>query len=83
MPDIKSVKPMKNYIVEVVLNNGSTILLNMANKLNTSRFCLLQDEELFNKVTTDGDVIHWTNLIEISADEVCDIAKSNLGRVKL
>lgn len=83
LPDIIAVRALQNYRVEVALSNGSTVLLNLESKIETSRFCPLKDEELFKKVTTDGEFIRWTDLIEISATEVCDIAKSNLGRLKL
>ena len=51
---IKSVMPRENYCLEVFLDNGSNIMLNMADRLKTLRFGMLEDKEFFRQVTTDG-----------------------------
>jgi len=67
---IKAVIPEENYSLEVMLDNGSSITLDMKSKLDTVRFRMLEDREFFKKVTTDGSLILWGDEIEISIKEV-------------
>lgn len=70
MVRIKAVIPEENYSLEVMLDNGSSITLDMKSKLDTVRFRMLEDREFFKKVTTDGSLILWGDEIEISIKEV-------------
>lgn len=72
---IKSVTAKEDYILEVILENGSSINLNMKNRLKTVRFGMLADKEFFNRATTDGICIRWDNKIEISLSEVFQMAQ--------
>ena len=75
MSRIKSVVPMEDYKLEVLLDNGSSITLNLASRLGTVRFGMLEDKAFFNSVTTDGSCIQWGNKIEISVSEVFQLAQ--------
>lgn len=75
MLQIKSVVPLEDYRLKVLLENGSSIILNLADKLNTVRFGLLEDKDFFRRVTTDGNYVRWDNKIEISATEVFQLAQ--------
>lgn len=75
MTQIKSVVPREDYRLEVLLENGSSIILNLADKLNTIRFGLLEDKAFFRQVTTDGTLVKWDNKIEISTSEVFQLAQ--------
>lgn len=75
MTQIKSVTPNDDYRLEVQLENGSSIILNMADRLNTVRFGLLEEKDFFQRATTDGTLIKWDNKIEISANEVFQLAQ--------
>ena len=75
MSEIKSVIPREDYRLEVLLENGSSIILNLANRLNTVRFGLLADTEYFQRVSTDGSFVRWDNQIEISASEIFQLAQ--------
>jgi predicted site-specific integrase-resolvase len=72
---IKSITAKENYILEVILENGSSINLNMKSRLKTLRFGMLTDEEFFKRATTDGTCINWDNKIEISLSEVFQMAQ--------
>lgn len=72
---IKSVVPKENYHLEVNLDNGSSIILNLENKLGTVRFGMLADNHFFHRATTDGVNIKWDNKIEISINEVFLLAQ--------
>ncbi len=75
MSRIKSVVPKEDYRLEVHLNNGSSVTLNLKSKLQTLRFGMLSDKEFFKTVTTDGIFIRWDNKIEISVSEVFQLAQ--------
>lgn len=75
MSQIKEVVPKDNYRLEVLLENGSSITLNMESRLGTIRFGFLADKAFFNRATTDGKYIRWDNKIEISVSEVFQLAQ--------
>lgn len=76
MSQIKSVTPRDDYKLEVFLENGSTIVLNLESRLKTVRFGMLTDKEFFRKAATDGSYIRWDDMIEISVNEVFLLAKN-------
>ena len=75
MSRIKSVVPMEDYKLEVLLDNGSSITLNLESRLHTVRFGMLADKQFFKTATTDGICIRWDNKIEISVNEVFQLAQ--------
>lgn len=75
MSKIKNVVPKEDYRLEVLLDNGSSITLNLSSRLETIRFGLLADKEFFHRVTTDGTCISWGSNIEISLSEVFQLAQ--------
>jgi hypothetical protein len=75
MARIKYVMPKDGYRLEVMLDNGSGVILNLESRLGTVRFGLLADREFFDRVTTDGNFIWWENKIEISVSEVFQLAQ--------
>ncbi len=72
---IKKVIPKEGYCLEVQLDNGSSVILNMEKRLGTVRFGVLSDMELFSRATTDGSYIRWDNMLEISINEVFQLAQ--------
>lgn len=75
MSKIKDVKAKDNCCLDVELDNGSSIMLNLESRLQTVRFGLLEDKEFFKTVTTDGNFIRWGDQIEISVNEVFLLAQ--------
>ena len=75
MTRIKEVHPKKDYQLEVLLDNGSAIVLDLEPKLKTLRFGLLRDTEFFQCAETDGSMIQWDGKVEISIGEVFQIIK--------
>ena len=67
---ISNVVVMDGYCVEVQLDNGSRVILNMKSRLETVRFGMLSDQEFFKTAATDGICIRWGSKIEISLNEV-------------
>lgn len=72
---IKKVIPKDGYMLEVLLDNGNSVILNMESRLETVRFGILSDKELFYRVITDGSYIRWDNMLEISINEVFQLAQ--------
>ena len=75
MRRIKAVVPKENYQLEVQLENGSSLILNLKSRLQTLRFEMLSDMVLFKKATTNGVCILWEDKIEISMSEVFQLAQ--------
>ena len=74
MARIISLQPLDNHCLEVALDNGSAITLNMGTRLQTIRFGPLADPVFFGQATTDGRYVRWGNQIEISVNELIQLA---------
>lgn len=74
MSRIKSVMPKEDYCLEVQLDNGSSIILNLESRLQTLRFSMLSDMAFFKTAATDGVCIRWDSKVEISLNEVFQLA---------
>jgi hypothetical protein len=72
---IVHVMPREDYCLEIVLDNGSSVNLSLKNRLDTIRFGLLADAELFKKATTNGVCISWEGKVEISLNEAFQLAQ--------
>ena len=75
MTMIKEVKAKSGFLLEVSLDNGSSVTLDLNPRLHTIRFGVLNDEELFCRAETDGAVISWGGKLEISAAELFELAQ--------
>lgn len=72
---IVRVVPREDYCLEIILDNGSSVILNIKSRLNTIRFGMLKDIEFFNKASTDGICISWDGKIEVSLSEIFQLAQ--------
>ena len=72
---ILKVAPMEDCCLAVHLDNGSSIILSLASRLETVRFGRLADKTFFDRVTCDGSFIRWANEIEISVSELFQLAQ--------
>ena len=72
---IKNVIPQEDYRLEVQLENGISVILDFSSRLHTVRFCMLADQAFFRRAVTDGDFVRWNNKIEISINEVFQLAQ--------
>lgn len=72
---IAKVIPREQYLLEVLLTNGTTVVLNMAARLENIRFMALTDKAFFDSVTTDGRFLRWGGQIEVSLSEVFHLAQ--------
>jgi len=72
---IINVIPKEDYCLDIILDNGSSIQLSLKSRLETIRFGILADAELFRKATTDGICISWDGKVEISLSEAFQLAQ--------
>lgn len=75
MSKIINVETKDNFCLHVELENGSSILLNLESRLETVRFGMLADMDFFKSVSTDGNFIRWGDLVEISINEIFQLAQ--------
>jgi len=75
MSRIVSVTPKDNHRLEVVLDNGNSVMIDFTSRLNTVRFSMLSDKDYFNTVRTDGIFVRWNYHIELSLSEVLELAQ--------
>lgn len=73
----RSVRAMPAHRLEVIMETGSVICFDFHAKLNTARFGMLIDEELFQSVYTDGDYLIFYKEgmmpVKITASEFMDL----------
>ena len=74
---IIKVTAMEHHLLEVLLDNGTTVILNMAARLGNIRFMALKDMAVFEDVdvSIDGQFIRWGNKVEISVSEIFYLAQ--------
>jgi hypothetical protein len=72
---IQNITVKDDYKLEVLLQNGSSITLNLKPRLDTLRFGQLADPAFFAQATTDGSFIRWGTRVEISASELFQLAQ--------
>ena len=75
MSKIVRVIPKEDYCLDIILDNGSSIQLSLKSRLETLRFGMLADAELFRKATTNGICISWEGKVEISLVEAFQLAQ--------
>jgi len=73
----KSVKALPDYQLEVTMETGTTIHFDFRSRLNTIRFGMLRDEDVFKSVKTDGTYIIFNKAgrmpVKITASEFMDL----------
>ena len=80
---IKKVIPREDYHLEVQMDNGSSVILDLKSRLGTVRFGMISDVELFRRASTDGSYIRWDNKLEISVSEVFQLAQKKEAQNRL
>lgn len=59
MSYIKSVLPMKDYRLLMEMEGGSTVIVDLSNKLHTMKYAQLAEKAFFKTAATDGDYVIW------------------------
>lgn len=72
---IRAIMPMKGYRLLMDMESGSSVIVDLSDKLDTVKYGALEDERLFRKVRTDGDYVIWgDNQVKVTARELLDVA---------
>ena len=73
----KSVKALPEYQLDVTMETGTTIHFDFRSRLNTIRFGMLRDEDVFKSVMTDGTYLIFNKAgrmpVKITASEFMDL----------
>lgn len=70
---LTSATPLNDYLLDITLENGSKMLLNLQRKTLTARFGVLKDPAVWALAATDGYSIHWGELLSITLTEALEI----------
>ena len=69
-PDVVQVKPLDNYCLEAVFENGEHRWFDMKPLLSYPAFSALTEHNLFMKVHAANGTVAWNNEIDLSPDTV-------------
>jgi hypothetical protein len=74
IPRIKSIKPLDNYMLHVVFDDGKDVLYNVGEDIDTipSYQDLKTIHGLFNQVQLDPSrtCVYWTDMIDLASDTI-------------
>ncbi len=74
MTMIRKVVPYDGYRVLIDLTNGHSIIVDFESKLDTFRFCMLENKDLFRRVYTDGFSLLWNKgKLRVSMSEIIEM----------
>ncbi len=74
-PKAIDVKPLKNYMLEIIFSNGEKKKFDVNPYLKFKPFEQLKDEREFKKVKIAGLSIEWENGADICPDELYNNSK--------
>ena len=63
-----TVKPLKDYEIELTFENNEVKIFDMKNYLKTGLFKKLRDKKLFNQVKISFDSIEWPGGIDLDPE---------------
>lgn len=69
-PKAIDVKPLKDYMLEIVFSNGEKKIFDVKPYLKFKPFEELKDKNIFNSVKIGGLSIEWENGADICPDEL-------------
>ena len=67
-PRVKSIKPLPDFVLEVVFNNEERKKFDVKPYLNLGLFKELQDISLFQTATAKSGTVVWQNGLDICPD---------------
>ncbi len=77
-PLIKSVTPMRDFILRIALQNGSGLYVNMKPWLAGARYNRLREKKIWQSAATDGEKILWRDDTQMSMDDALEIFTARL-----
>ncbi len=83
IPRIKSVKPMNNFVLQVVFDDGKDVLYNVRDDIDTipSYQDLKTIPGLFNQVQLDPSrtCVFWNDMIDLASDTIYEYGEAENG----
>lgn len=74
MQIIDKVTPLSDYKLLVELINGQALVLNFESKLNSLRFNIIENKDIFKRVSTDGFSVLWNKgKLRVSLGEMIEM----------
>lgn len=74
---ISNVVPYDDYRLLIELSNGHGVIINFESKLDTLRFSMLENKDIFRRVYTDGFSLLWSRgKLRVSMSEIMEILQS-------
>lgn len=74
MQIIDKVTPLSDYKLLVELINGQALVLNFESKLNSLRFNIIENKDIFKRVSTDGFSVLWNKgKLRVSLGEMMEM----------
>lgn len=74
MPIIDKVTPLADYRLLVELINGQALVLNFESKLKSLRFNIIENKDIFRRVSTDGFSVLWNKgKLRVSIGEMIEM----------
>ena len=74
---IKDAKPLQDYKLRLMFENGECRVFDLKPYLNLGRISELKDEELFNKVRVSFDTVEWPNGVDLDPEFLYKNSHSN------
>lgn len=76
----QSVTPREDYTMDISMNNGNRLFVDMAVQLETVQFCPLKDKEVWNSVVMQDTYLRWMckPVVELSIDRLLGLFKMGL-----
>lgn len=65
---VKKVTALKNYMLELVFENGEKRIFDVKPYLSLGKFSELKDENLFKAVQVKFDTIEWPNQLDLDPE---------------
>lgn len=69
-PKPVDVKPLKNYLLSILFDNGERKIFDVKPLITGSWFGELKDLSTFNTVTISGNTVEWINGQDICPDDL-------------
>lgn len=74
---ISNVVPYDDYRLLIELSNGHGVIINFESKLDTLRFSMLENKDIFRRVYTDGFSLLWSRgKLRVSMSEIMEMLQS-------
>lgn len=74
MTIISKVVPYEGYKLFIELTNGHGIMIDFESKIDTLRFCALENKDVFKRVYTDGFSLIWNKgKLRVSMSEIMEM----------